>query len=142
MRNEKGQFVKGFKPPEEYILKNRMKHIGLECKNKGEKSNLWKGGFTPINKLIRTHSKYRQWRSDIFERDNYTCVWCGARNGNGVFIELNADHIKPFSVIIRENMIKKIEDALLCEELWNMNNGRTLCRKCHLTTDTIGRPKC
>lgn len=27
--------------------------------------------------------------------------------------------------------IKSYEQALNCEELWNINNGRTLCKKCH-----------
>lgn len=33
--------------------------------------------------------------------------------------------------IQEENNIKTLEDAENCEELWNINNGRTLCRNCH-----------
>lgn len=89
----------------------------------------------PFYKSIRQLFKYRQWRSDIFTRDNFTCVFCGAR---GCYLE--ADHCpKMFIEIINEYNIKTIKDALACEELWNVNNGRTLCTKCHRQTDTWGR---
>ncbi len=141
IRNKKGQFIKGFKQPSEYILKNKLKHIGKKCANPGEKSNLWKGGITPIVKQLRSCTKYIEWRSNVFERDNYTCVLCGAKSGNGKAIILNADHIEPFSKIIHSNNIKNIEDALNCIFIWDLNNGRTLCKNCHMRTDTIGRPK-
>jgi hypothetical protein len=44
----------------------------------------WKGGKTPINERIRNSTEYRLWRTAVFERDNYTCIWCGARNGKGI----------------------------------------------------------
>lgn len=93
---------------------------------KGEKCHLWRGGITLLTKQIRNCFKYRQWRSDVFTRDNFTCQYHGVKGGN-----LNAHHIKEFSIIMRENKIKTIIDALACEELWNINNGRTLCKKCH-----------
>lgn len=37
---------------------------------------------------------------------------------------------------MKEYNIKNYNEALLCEELWNINNGRTLCLPCHKTTDT------
>jgi len=42
------------------------------------------------------------------------------------------------SIILEDNEIKNIDDALGCEELWNINNGRTLCHPCHKMTDTYG----
>ena len=33
---------------------------------------------------------------------------------------------------------KQIENVFDCEELWNINNGRTLCIQCHKLTDTWG----
>ena len=54
---------------------------------------------------------------------------------------LEADHHpKMFSIILEEYNIRSIEDALACEELWNINNGRTLCGMCHRGTKK-GRPK-
>lgn len=94
------------------------------------------GRKTHITKLIRGSFKYRQWRSDIYERDDYTCQFCDKKGG-----EINADHIKPLHLILKENTIKTTEEADLCEELWNINNGRTLCIECHRKTDTYARPR-
>lgn len=103
------------------------------CAVKGDRAPNWKGGITSLNIGIRSLFEYRQWRSDIFTRDNYICNFCGIRGG-----KLHVDHIKPFSLILQENKIKNIRDALICEELWDTNNGRTLCFKCHKKTDTWG----
>ena len=93
---------------------------------RGEKSYKWKGGITLLREEIRNCFKYRQWRSDIFTRDNFTCQKCGKR---GVYLE--AHHIKSFDRIIEEYQIRILEQALNCEELWNINNGTTLCMDCH-----------
>ena len=69
---------------------------------------------------IRKCPEYTLWRKSVFERDNYTCAWCGC-NTSG---KLNADHIKPFS------RFPELRFAIY--------NGRTLCEKCHHTTDTWG----
>lgn len=98
---------------------------------KGEKNWNWKGGITPLILQIRHCFKYRQWRSDIFTRDNFTCVLCEDNNGGN----LEADHYpKQFAKIFRDNLIKSLEEALNCEEFWNLNNGRTLCKDCHKKT--------
>jgi hypothetical protein len=95
--------------------------------HRGNKSYLWKGGITPINRVIRHSFEYKLWRKAIFERDNYSCIWCGARNGNGKAIILHADHIKPF--------------ALFPELRFAIDNGRTLCKDCHAKTDTYKKKK-
>lgn len=105
----------------------------------GAKSHLWKGGITKVSYHIRTIWQYRQWRSDIFQRDNWTCQECGARCGLGKTIILEAHHIKPFSKILEENKIKTTEEAVACEELWNINNGITLCKECHNKTKKYER---
>src|SRR3990167_1051067 len=87
---------------------------------KGAKSFFWKGGVTPIHQKIRMSLEYRLWREAVFARDRYTCVWCGDDKGRN----LNADHIKPF--------------AFYPELRFAIDNGRTLCVKCHRTTDTYG----
>lgn len=103
----------GSKHSEETKRKIAMGGIG---KHLGADNPMWKGGITPINKKIRTSKEYKLWRTAVFERDNYTCVWCGMRGA-----ELNADHIKPF--------------ALFPELRLAIDNGRTLCVPCHKTTD-------
>jgi len=106
----------------------RRKVMSLRFLNKpkfymqGENNCNWKGGITSQNRMIRTSLEYKIWRRAVFERDNYTCIWCGARSGNGKKIVLHADHIKPF--------------AIFPELRFAIDNGRTLCIDCHKTTDT------
>ena len=107
-------------------------------KLRGSKHWNWQGGLTKLSTLIRHSLKYRQWRSDIFTQDNFTCVLCDLRGQR-----LNADHYpKTFAQLIKENKIKTVEDAENCSELWNLNNGRTLCEPCHKNTETyLRKPK-
>ncbi len=135
----RGFFKKGHRLSPEALQKMKNSRKGQPCHNPGSKSNLWKGGITPVMRYLRTCTKYRQWRSDIYTRDNYTCQECGKRSGNGKAVELNVHHIKPIYKILEEYHIKDNENAFMCEELWNINNGITLCRECHLKTDSIGR---
>lgn len=80
-----------------------------------------------LKRQIRKCFKYRQWRFDIFTKDDFTCQICGKRGGY-----LEADHFpKTFLNILRENNIQSFDDAIMCEELWSLNNGRTLCKNCH-----------
>mgnify|MGYP001592561843 CR=1 FL=1 len=101
---------------------------------RGEAHPGWRGGITPINFEIRNSIQYRCWRADVFERDSFTCQECGERGG-----KLNADHINPFSGIIKKYDIKTFKEAKKCKELWDINNGRTLCVLCHRRTKTYGR---
>ena len=87
----------------------------------------WKGGITPILLQIRHCFKMRQWISDCFTRDDFTCQRCFKRGG-----KLVVHHIKHFAKIISENSIKTLAQALVCEELWNINNGQTMCKDCHI----------
>ena len=99
----------------------------------GANAPFWKGGITPLYQKIRSCLEYRLWRSDCFRRDDFTCQTCRIRGGN-----LIVDHIKRFSVIIAEHKITSLEEALACEELWDINNGRVLCVSCHKMTETWG----
>ena len=82
----------------------------------GEKNSHWKGGITPLHLKIRGSKEYKLWRTAVFTRDNFTCVWCGDKTSGN----LNADHIKPF--------------AQYPELRLAIDNGRTLCVPCHRTT--------
>ena len=115
-----GKWMKGRKLSESIRRKISETH-----KLKREESHLWKGGVTPINLKIRTSFEYKLWRESVFKRDNYTCIWCGVRSGNGETVILHADHIKRFSDYP--------------ELRFAIDNGRTLCRECHQKTDTWGR---
>lgn len=104
-------------------LETRLK---ISKSTQGSQSRLWKGGITELRKAIRQLLQYRQWISDCFTRDDFTCQKCFERGGR-----LNAHHIKHFSDILDENGIDTVEKAIQCVELWNINNGKTLCKKCH-----------
>ena len=99
----------------------------------------WKGGLTPLHKTIRYSLKYIEWRKSVFEKDNFMCVFCFIRSKKEHRVNLNADHIKPFALILKENNIKNIVEAVMCTELWDINNGRTLCVNCHRKTKTYCR---
>jgi len=102
-------------------------HI-LKRIRKGEKSHLWRGGKTPLIILLRSLFLMRQWRSDIFTRDNFSCCNCGDNKGGN----LQAHHKKWLSAILDEYNIKTVTEAENCEELWSINNGITLCKNCHI----------
>jgi hypothetical protein len=100
---------------------------------RGDKHHNWNNGISSLYKNIRSMSKYYYWRQSCFERDDYICQICFERG-----IELQVDHIKPFSLIIKENNLINVQEAFCCDELWDINNGRTLCVECHRETDTFG----
>jgi len=85
----------------------------------GENNHNWKGGVSLKNQQVRHSIEYKLWRKAVFIRDEHTCQKCRKIGG-----ELNADHIKPFS--------------LFPELRFAINNGRTLCVECHRKTDTFG----
>ena len=84
---------------------------------RGEKHWAWKGGVSPEHKRIRNSLEYKLWREAVFQRDNFTCVWCGIHG-----VKFHPDHIKPF--------------AYFPELRFAIDNGRTLCVSCHEKTDT------
>lgn len=97
---------------------------------KGDNHHRWKGGVTPLHEKIRKSDKYIDWRNQVYERDNYTCRWCGDRG------DINADHITPFSYILEDHQIGTLKEAKECDNLWDLDNGRTLCVECHKSTPT------
>jgi len=74
-----------------------------------------------IEDIIKSE-KYKLWRKAVFERDNYTCQECGIKGGY-----LHAHHIKPKS--------------LYPELMFDVNNGKTYCKKCHFNDKHKGIPK-
>lgn len=123
-------------------------NYGNGDKIKGNKNPNYKNGLTSLSKLIRCSSNYKNWIKKSFERDQYTCQNCGQYSGN-----LEVHHIKQFSFILKEflnfyNQFSPLEDketlvrlAESYEPFWSVNNGITLCEKCHNETK-LGRNTC
>jgi len=129
-----GGFRKGDKHTKEAKEKLRQSLLGKT----GSKARNWKGGITDLTRCIHSLDKYKQWRMKVFLRDNFTCQFCGARShvGLGKSVYLEPHHIKSLKEIIKDNKIKNSADAIKCKELWDINNGITLCKECHKLTDT------
>ena len=94
----------------------------------GKDAANWQGGITSLHFAIRNCSEYKQWRSDVYSRDYWTCQTCDKKGGK---IKIEAHHIKPFAQIIKENNVTSLIEAQLCSELWDIDNGVTLCENCH-----------
>jgi 5-methylcytosine-specific restriction endonuclease McrA len=94
----------------------------------GPNSPWWRGGATDTQKRIRASRQYRLWRKAVLERDKHQCIKCGATS------RLDVDHEVPFAVLLLETN--------LCQSpswLFDIDNGRTLCRDCHKKTPTWSR---
>ena len=95
----------------------------------GEKNWNWKGGITPLIRMIRACRKYKSWMEECLKRDKRTCVKCKTQKGI-----LDVDHYPMlFSKVIKKYKIISYKGAMKCLKLWDIRNGRTLCRKCHKT---------
>ena len=99
-----GQFQKGITPKNKGILKST----------------------TPLRRAIRDCFKMRCWREQCFKRDKYICQECKAYGG-----KLSVHHKNEFENILKNNNITTYEQALFCEEFWDLSNGITLCFPCH-----------
>lgn len=69
----------------------------------------------PSSKRQRKSGRWDRLRKQVYERDEYTCVNCGAEGGPNGSTELHADHVLPSS--------RDGSDT--------SRNLRTLCRECH-----------
>jgi hypothetical protein len=93
-------------------------------------------GTTKLGILIRTMNRYKDWRTKVFIRDKHTCQSCGAKRKKGDRVVIQCHHLKPFYQIIDEYKITNAAEASKCSELWDTDNGLTLCVLCHKQTDS------
>ena len=104
---EEQEYIKGF-----LFFDHR---VGRAAVHNGRIYTTDKKGKFPWEKPKNTQRKtpqYAEWRTAVFERDGYRCAICGEVGGR-----LNAHHIKPFA---------KYPELRL-----DIDNGITLCEKCH-----------
>jgi 5-methylcytosine-specific restriction endonuclease McrA len=127
------------------LSQSHMRHfVSIETREKhrknwlGSKHPNWKGGVTSFHHSLRNNIEFKQWRDEIFRRDNYTCQSCKIRGG-----KLHSHHIKPISIIMNEflkeySQFSPIEDketlvrlAVTYKPFWEVDNGITYCKECH-----------
>lgn len=68
-------------------------------------------------RMVTPNKNMRVFRNGVFERDNYTCVCCGARSGKDSPVTLNAHHLNGYHWYEKGR--------------FDPDNGVTLCSECH-----------
>lgn len=103
-----------------------------QLKNRGTNNYRWKGGITSLNLKIRTSLEYKNWRREVYKRDNYTCQITGEIGG-----KLHCHHIVPFASILNEIRYAYPDGKITFERakkysfLFDTENGITLSKKIH-----------
>lgn len=110
----------GKKQSQEQIEKRRLVLIGKKRTQKfkdfiselykGAGNPMWKGGITDKKRIYKR--EHKNWSKLVLVRDDFTCQECNIRGGR-----LEAHHIKSWSLFPNLQL--------------DINNGQTLCRKCH-----------
>ncbi len=101
--NGHGKWMKGKPRSEETKLKIRQsQRARFEGIERG----------VDVNVLSRSCWEYTEWRTAVFERDDYTCQDCGQVGG-----KLNSHHISPWDEFPELRYV--------------VSNGKTLCGNCH-----------
>lgn len=100
-----GCFEKGQKPW----------NTGIKSWVSGDKHPNWKGGITEEQQRARNSDEYAKWRIEVLRNNDFTCQRCGVRGG-----KLIAHHLKSFATFLKLR--------------FDIDNGQTLCRKCHYET--------
>jgi len=84
---------------------------------KGKNHPSWQGGISSGYDRFKISKRFKEWRSIVFKRDNYTCQICSFRSGKGEHRDLHPHHILSASEYPQFRL--------------NIDNGLTLCNKCH-----------
>ena len=104
-----------------HIKNNKHTFCSQECKNKwrskferGENHPHYNPNITQEEReQERSYSEYKDWRKEVYERDNYTCQCCGDNKGHN----LNAHHIYGYTE--HKDLRTDVDNAV------------TLCEDCH-----------
>ena len=79
---------------------------------RGERHRWWKGGITPFRLQVRHLFQYRQWISDVFHRDNFTCQYCGRKLTAS---QITIDHVLPRA----QKGITSFTNCVVCCQICN-----------------------
>lgn len=88
---------------------------------KGKRNCNWKGGSQRTSD--RVSERYKSWRLQVYERDNFSCVCCRETGDN-----LEAHHILSFAQYPQYRFV--------------IENGVTLCQDCHYKLHGRNRRRC
>lgn len=103
--------VKKYEKETKRFCSNKCRHIWHKAYFTGERNHFWKGGFPAVADKRNT-IEYQEWRSNVFQRDNYICQICGYRGK-----KLNAHHKESW----KDHEGKRFD----------LENGIILCATCH-----------
>lgn len=101
---------------------NRERCIERNKKNKKKEKDLVP---TSLASRLRSSSSGKKWKMAVLEKDNNQCIVCKTSH------KLVAHHLVRFSIILKIFGIQSVDEAYLCESLWDIGNGVTLCKLCH-----------
>ena len=113
----------------------RRKYCSLTCRGldkRGANSPVFKGenALAKLRQRIMQMAEYTEWRLVCFRRDNFTCQECGSLR------PLEVHHKTSYAELKKRYKFNSPETARMCKELWDIDNGITLCRSCHRMTPT------
>jgi len=130
MSKSNGDNLSYGKPRSETTKQLISQSLKGKTKSLKHRQNLSKSRLDLFDKLGRKiprsakwDGRYQRWRRAVLERDNYTCQYCGIYEEH-----LHTHHIFKF-----------IDYP---ELRYNVENGLTLCGKCHRKTENYGVKKC
>ncbi len=94
-------------------------------KTRGTNHYNWKGGNSQLNTIIRQMTENRRWMDAVKARDGF-CLHCGSTEN------LEAHHkVELSDLIIMLGIVNCTEARIHADQLWNLENGETLCQNCH-----------
>lgn len=80
--------------------------------------------YIVVKDAIRNSVRMARWSRAVRERDG-VCQECGA------VVDITAHHVHGLKQMVVELGITNPEEALKCDALFDVNNGVTLCQRCH-----------
>lgn len=83
-----------------------------------------KNSYKKISHYLRSTNEYEKWKNSILDRDNHQCVKCGSDDN------LQVHHLYSLYDICKDNNFN-INDVLHSKKFNDINNGQTVCIKCH-----------
>lgn len=95
----------------------------------GADNPAWRGGTTPLLNKIRRLVAYKEWQRAVMRRDDFTCRSCQTRG-----VVLTAHHLQSLAYLVTQHKVTSVEAAVETTNLWNIDNGITLCNPCHEET--------